>query len=363
MIRVRAGIPAGILAAASLLGAGCAGGPTLGHGPAIEPTRYPVRVAPVTATGAGSASLVVSGSLEPAAHAALVSPGDGQIEDLAVADGAAVAAGQVLFQVDGARLRLERSKAQADLDRARRAADVAVAAESRRTRLTAADAALLSEEERQESSARTAQAQAEVGRAEAALALAALAAERAIVRAPASGVVVGLDVGPGQRVSAGRVIATLLQDGPPQVLFRVPADLAGRIAVGAEVQVRPGGAGAVPARVVAIAPTADGSRQVQVRARLAAAGPRPGGLALVQVRLPLAAVPAVPRTALRASDRGMLAFVRDGEQVRQRAVETGLVSDDGWCEITAGLVPGEPVVVAGIDALRDGARVRVVAGP
>jgi multidrug efflux pump subunit AcrA (membrane-fusion protein) len=40
-----------------------------------------------------------------------------------------------------------------------------------------------------------------------------------------------------------------------------------------------------------------------------------------------------------------------------------LVSDDGWCEVLDGLVAGEPVVVAGVDALRDGARVRVVAGP
>jgi multidrug efflux system membrane fusion protein len=71
----------------------------------------------------------------------------------------------------------------------------------------------------------------------------------------------------------------------------------------------------------------------------------------------------VPRTALRASERGMMAFVRDGERVRQRLVETGLVSDDGWCEVLDGLVAGEPVVVAGVDALRDGARVRVVAGP
>jgi multidrug efflux system membrane fusion protein len=293
----------------------------------------------------------------------MVSPGDGQVETLAVAEGSAVRTGQVLLQVDGARLRLERAKAEADLERARRAAELASAGESRRTRLTARDAALLSEEERQVAAARTAQALAEVGRAEAAMALATLAVDRAVVRAPCDGVVVGLEISDGQRVGAGRTLCTVLQDGPPMVAFRVPADLAGRIAPGDGVQVRPGGGGGIPATVTAVAPTADGSRQVQVRARLHAVGPRPGGLALVHIRLPLARGPMVPRTALRASERGMMAFVRDGERVRQRLVETGLVSDDGWCEVLDGLVAGEPVVVAGVDALRDGARVRVVAGP
>ncbi len=47
--------------------AGCGGGPLVLTAPAPEPTRYPVQVAAVSATGAGFASLVVPGSLEPAA--------------------------------------------------------------------------------------------------------------------------------------------------------------------------------------------------------------------------------------------------------------------------------------------------------
>jgi hypothetical protein len=40
-------------------------------------------------------------------------------------------------------------------------------------------------------------------------------------------------------------------------------------------------------------------------------------------------------------------------------VETGLVADDGWVELTAGLAVGEAVAVRGVDALRDGTQVVV----
>ncbi len=355
----RRAVPAGL--AGLVLLAGCAG--PAAAPVAQGPIRYPVSVSPVAQSATGAASLVVAGDLVPSSLVAVIAPLDGQVERLAVVEGQTVVAGQTLLAIDGERLRLERLKAAADLDRARRALDLAQAAESRRNRLSAGDAALLSDEERQESQARSAQARAEVDRAEATLALASLALDRATLRAPVAGTVVGLEVGEAARVAAGRRLLGVLQAGPPQVAFRVPADLVPRIQVGNQVQIQPGGGAPVTGTIISIAQTADASRQVGVRALLSVAGHRPGGLALVRVSLPLGPGLAVPRSALRASDRGMLAFVHHGDRVRQRQVETGLTSDDGWCEVVTGLSEGEAVVVAGIDALRDGAPVRLVAVP
>jgi multidrug efflux pump subunit AcrA (membrane-fusion protein) len=72
--------------------------------------------------------------------------------------------------------------------------------------------------------------------------------------------------------------------------------------------------------------------------------------------------PVIPETAVRPSERGFLAFVVEGDVAEERVLELGLRTSDGLVEVRQGLVPGEPLVVRGGEALQDGARVKVKAG-
>jgi len=71
--------------------------------------------------------------------------------------------------------------------------------------------------------------------------------------------------------------------------------------------------------------------------------------------------PVVPVGAVTISDGASYVFVTQAETVQRRAIETG-VDGGEWLEVRRGLAAGEEVVVAGIDGLSDGARVRVARG-
>jgi multidrug efflux system membrane fusion protein len=88
---------------------------------------------------------------------------------------------------------------------------------------------------------------------------------------------------------------------------------------------------------------------------------RPGTFA--EVTIPIgsrAHAPSVPQTALRASERGTLAYVVENGVARERVVEPGLRTESGLVEVRRGLEAGETLVVRGAEALSDGARVRVI---
>jgi membrane fusion protein (multidrug efflux system) len=67
----------------------------------------------------------------------------------------------------------------------------------------------------------------------------------------------------------------------------------------------------------------------------------------------------VPREAVVQQADGPVVFVADNGRASARKVQLGM-SDDKNVEIVSGLTPGEQVVVAGQNGLRDGAPVQVV---
>ena len=71
----------------------------------------------------------------------------------------------------------------------------------------------------------------------------------------------------------------------------------------------------------------------------------------------------IPSAAIQRGGQGMFAYVvRDDDSVTARAVKLGPI-DGQRVAITAGIAPGERVVVDGIDRLREGARVEVTKRP
>jgi RND family efflux transporter MFP subunit len=67
----------------------------------------------------------------------------------------------------------------------------------------------------------------------------------------------------------------------------------------------------------------------------------------------------VPEQAVVLRPAGAVAYVLEGEIVKERPLQTGLLRD-GVMEITAGLKAGETVAVDGATLLSDGAQVRVM---
>jgi RND family efflux transporter MFP subunit len=165
-------------------------------------------------------------------------------------------------------------------------------------------------------------------------------------------------------VQAGALIATLVRRDPLLVRFRVAEDAAQRLTRGMAVRVKAGDArDPYGARIVHVGETADATtRMVRVTAEIDAADRptlRPGTFAEAEVVVSTRAdAPVIPQLAIRPSERGFLVFVVDGDVAKERVVELGLRTTDGLVEVKRGVEVGEPLVVRGAEALKDGAKVR-----
>jgi multidrug efflux pump subunit AcrA (membrane-fusion protein) len=67
----------------------------------------------------------------------------------------------------------------------------------------------------------------------------------------------------------------------------------------------------------------------------------------------------VPEIAIRATERGFLAYVVDGTTARERSVQLGMHTAGGFVEVTRGLSEGDQLVVLGAEPLSDGAPVKI----
>lgn len=86
---------------------------------------------------------------------------------------------------------------------------------------------------------------------------------------------------------------------------------------------------------------------------------RPGMFARVCLTLQKhAGVTIIPKDALLARNGQEYVYVVEGDVARRRTVETGL-RQETWVQVTSGLVPGEVLVVGGMQYLRPGAKVTV----
>ena len=66
----------------------------------------------------------------------------------------------------------------------------------------------------------------------------------------------------------------------------------------------------------------------------------------------------LPVSAVQILDERAVVFVLEGETVKRRSVQVG-VDGGNWLEIVDGVAADDEVVVAGLEALSDGAKVRV----
>lgn len=206
--------------------------------------------------------------------------------------------------------------------------------------------------------------EAQVVQAEAGLSLARLQLSHAELTSPMAGIVADRYVEPGDMIGAGTPAFRIVQVDP--IVVRV--ELGGRDIV----RVRPGVEATLTldafpyqsftGRVSAVESVASPqSRLFGVKIEV----PNPDGLLKsgmsARVRLAVdtrTGVVAVPDQAIQIADGEAFVYVVEQGLANRRAVKVGL-SGGGWTEIVEGLEPGQHVVVSGLSAIADGARVRI----
>ncbi|MEY2884478.1 MAG: hypothetical protein RL490_2202 [Pseudomonadota bacterium] len=324
--------------------------------PPASETAIPVTLA--TATGAdGGSSLAISGTVRQKRETPLGFNTPGRIAAILVREGDVVARGQVLARLDPTSLdaavvsaRAEAARAEADYRRLEGlfAKGWVTAPRVETARATAAAAR-----------ARVAQSGFDLG--------------LATIHAPSAGTVLRRPAEPGQITSPGQTVL-IIGERDSGYVFRVPladSDLA-RVRRGQVANVSIPALGPVPmaAQVSEIGARGDDATGT-FRVELALPNRpdmRSGLIGTARLRFAdadAAAGVTVPATAIFAAraDEGFV-YVIDaaGRQVRLRQVALGPLGDTS-VTIASGLRPGERVVASGVDRLRDGAAVTVIAAP
>ena len=210
-------------------------------------------------------------------------------------------------------------------------------------------------------------AQTQLSTARAQLANIQKALDKASVQAPFSGVVSQRQVNAGDVVSPGTALYTIVDPGSMQLEASVPAEQLGQVRVGMPVDFRVNGYPnrAFTGRITRVNPTADPTtRQVKITAAIPNAGNTLVGGLFAEGRVsteskvaPMVAVSAVDERGLRPSavrlKNGRIEKVEVSLGIRDAAAET--------VEITAGLVPGDTLLLGAARGISPGTPVRVSA--
>jgi len=314
---------------------------------AREELPVPVDVAK-PATGNVAAALAASTTLESEQQADVLTKIDGLVESVRVEEGANVARGQLLAELDDderqlalTQARLKRDAARVELDRQTRAHQEGLNAQQDYDR--AKNAFELAE--------------ADVAAAELALTYTRLFA-------PFAGQVVERAVVQGRHVKPGEKLFTIACLRPLVAKVYLPEkDVVGlRIGQTAEIVVEAASGVKLAGRVVRIGPVVDvGTGTLKVTVEVSSPGEvaRPGSFVNVAIVTDVHRdVLLVPKIAVVRDDTANFLFVANGDRAHRRKVTLGY-SRDGQIEIASGLGRGELVIVAGQGSLKDGARIEV----
>ncbi len=350
--RPRAGGPlrTGILALLAASAVACSGSSQAEEGPAQPQATVlaasDVSVATVTDLTSG---ILLTGSLEPAERATVTAQVGGTLGPISVDRGSRVSRGQRLATIQAEGVRSQAAGARANVAAAE--ASLAVARTQRDAARRLHEAGATSRIELQNAEAAFEAAEAQVAAARAQATAAGEAAGYTVVTAPLAGIVSERPAEPGEAVSPGDPIVTIVNTSVLELRGSVPVDEAGAVRVGQPVSFT---LDAFPGRefrgtIARKDPTADpSSRQVGVYVRL----PNPGGEVTagqfargrVSGRTLEDAV-TVPATAVQGSGDGAAVYViEDGRLARRPVTIAARDEQRGVVAIASGVTAGERVL-------------------
>lgn len=333
-----------------------------------EPPPEAPRPVLTQTVGAGAPATrdVYSGELRARHEADLAFRVGGKLVSRQVDAGARVARGQALARLDPEDAKLAARAAAAQLAQAEGDYTLAKAELERHADLLAKKFISASAFDAKQNAYNVARARVEQARSQAALSE--NQASYTTLTADSDGVVVSVAADPGQVLTAGQPVLRLARAGEKDVVINAPEGQLQRFRIGQPVAIalwaepsRPfagrvreiaGGADPVTrtyaVRVTALDPP--DSAQLGMTANVAF----PGALDASLVLLP-------PGALARAGDDPAVWVVdRATETVKLRPVKVGQYREDG-VTVTAGLVPGDVVVTAGVHKLRPDQRVKLAA--
>ncbi len=360
-----------------------------GRGKPVE-----VRTAQATAIGGGNTAATVldaTGYVVARRMATVSAKVPGKVREVRIEEGQRVREGEIIATLDPVDADQQRALAASQLQAARSAVAGIDAqlkeAEANAARLgTLANGKLVSRAQYEQAiaqrdtlRAQRATAQRNVQVAGDGLRIAAQGVDNTIVRAPFDGVVIAKAAQPGEIVSPMAAgggftrtgIGTIVDMASLEVEVEVGEAFIGRVKPGmrSETILNAYQDWKIPGRVIAIIPAADrGKATVKVRVGMDAKGdPRIVPEMGVRVSFLEDAAPAqaaakpgvlAPVTAIASRGDADVAFVVEGDVVRQRTLTLGRTLGDDR-EVLEGLAGGDAVVLDPPEQLADGARVRI----
>lgn len=343
----------GGLAAALLVLCACGAEPGAPAGPGGQGPRAgggskgPVPVVTATVTARETSDTVEALGTARAAEAVDITPKTANlVTAIRFREGARVARGAILVELDSAQVRAELAAAEATLAESR--------SQYRRSRELATARVL--------SAAQLEQIEATLKANEARVAAARARLEDTIIRAPFAGRTGLRRVSLGALVTPGMVITTLDDTSTLRLDFTLPEALLGVVRAGLGVEATsiawPGRT--FRATVESVDSRVDPvTRSFTVRARLANADDalKPGMLLGLHLSGPSAAGVVIPEQALVPEQGELYVYlVQGGKAIKQRVVLRGRLP--GEVIIASGLTVGEKIVVEGTLRLRPGTPVR-----
>lgn len=350
-----------IVASAVLLGVAATGALTwqhFGNTPARAQSAQPGMAAPPRGTAVEVAKVRMAvvkdeigavGTLQPNEFVTISPEIEGRIDEILLDEGTPVAAGSPLVRLDDAIYRAELAQAQADLTLAK-------------TNYERAETLF-----RQRSGTQRTrdEALAALQSAEASFQLAQTRLDKTTIRAPFAGVLGLRQVSPGEFVERGAALVTLQSLDPMKVDFRVPETFLPAVRVGQQIAITVDALGgrAFTGEIYAADPQLDiNGRALRLRALV----PNPEGELRpgLFVRVTITAAERasallVPESAIVPQGGRRLVYRVEDGKVTQAEVRLGK-RQAGEVEVVEGLRPGDVVVTAGQQRLREGAAVEVV---
>jgi RND family efflux transporter MFP subunit len=335
-------------------------------GPGGGKLEYPVDVAKL-ASRKMQYTVSAPGSLEAYQQVQITARVAGAVDKVTFLEGQEVKAGDTLATIESERYTIAVQSAQSAVDRANATEKAAQLALDRRKQAQIDSPGLIAGEEVETKQAALDQSKADVATAQEALHTAQLNLRDSNVRAPIAGTVQTRTVQQGQYLTAGAVLATILQRDPMILRFQVSEQDAPRLQPKMPVSLTlDDSARTFTAKITLVAGAADPTtRLVPVTAQVDATDHqyrlRPG--AFCQVTVPIGDARdgiVVPSIAVSPTEKGNVVYIVDSNNIaHQHVVETGMHTADGSIELTRGVAAGDLLVVRGIEPLTEGAPVTI----
>jgi RND family efflux transporter MFP subunit len=304
--------------------------------------------------------LPVSGALQPVRQATVKAKVSGDVRQVGVREGEAVAAGQLLARIDTADLEARLTERTGALESAK--AQLALAEKTRATNLALLKQSFISQNAFDNSESSYSVAQGNVKSAEAQVQLARNALRDAVAVSPLTGVVARRHVQPGEKVAFDAPLVTVVDLTDMELQALVPATDVPELAIGRPVELAIDGFGErkFTGRIGRINPaTEPGTRAIFVYVGI----PNPDGalrggmFATGRIGLSASApVPTLPATAVRSEGGQTYVWTVSGGKLARRVVVLGRRDEaSGRVEVRTTLPPDAPVLAARFDNLKEGA--------